>query len=461
MPLRQQQAQQQAALKAALGGGSSSDGTARRPAQRRSQSKNKFRASAFRRFLIDTFGREKLREGAGVLDVAGGSGELAFELCNLNGTPATVLEPRPLELHKRIKWLLAGFYHWNQPFAHYNDRQRVSFGLSVEQAAAAQRCWQNLSQQAQEDAGEGTAAQPVTGALLPDHLRLVITPALAACLMGGGSSRERASSRSSSSCGGRVCAAESSLLDLDEQRKELQPPAATWDARRQAQHGKWHMPVAPHEPKVSTVQQDAVDGVSEEPVSLVASIATIPAAVTPPPVDKLAQPSRKKAVAWSIPVESDSEDEDQRWWAAGTAGTHVAEASSNMRSAADAQPSVEHLTSELQQQSELQQELEQRHAPEVCDATTAWHRLTQCSVIVGVYPDQATEFIVDLAIAHGKPFAVVPCCVYSCEFPRRLLCGRSVTSYEHFLQYLVAKDPGIRVATLPLSGKNRVLYRIV
>ena len=38
-----------AALKAALGGGSSSDGTARRPAQRRSQSKNKFRASAFRR----------------------------------------------------------------------------------------------------------------------------------------------------------------------------------------------------------------------------------------------------------------------------------------------------------------------------------------------------------------------------------------------------------------------------
>lgn len=166
--------------------------------------------------------------------------------------------------------------------------------------------------------------------------------------------------------------------------------ACTLQARRQAQHGKWHMPVAPHEPKVSTVQQDAVDGVSEEPVSLVASIATIPAAVTPPPVDKLAQPSRKKAVAWSIPVESDSEDEDQRWWAAGTAGTHVAEASSNMRSAADAQPSVEHLTSELQQQSELQQELEQRHAPEVCDATTAWHRLTQCSVIVGVYPDQAT-----------------------------------------------------------------------
>ena len=39
------------------------------------------------------------------VDVAGGKGELAFELLNLSGTPATVLEPRPLDLRKRIKWL--------------------------------------------------------------------------------------------------------------------------------------------------------------------------------------------------------------------------------------------------------------------------------------------------------------------------------------------------------------------
>lgn len=38
-------------------------------------------------------------------DVAGGKGELAFELLNLSGIPATVLEPRPLDLQKRIKWL--------------------------------------------------------------------------------------------------------------------------------------------------------------------------------------------------------------------------------------------------------------------------------------------------------------------------------------------------------------------
>jgi hypothetical protein len=39
-------------------------------------------------------------------DVAAGKGELAFELLNLSGIPATVLEPRPLDLQKRIKWLL-------------------------------------------------------------------------------------------------------------------------------------------------------------------------------------------------------------------------------------------------------------------------------------------------------------------------------------------------------------------
>lgn len=119
------------------------------------------------------------------------------------------------------------------------------------------------------------------------------------------------------------------------------------------------------------------------------------------------------------------------------------------------------------------------------------------------HPSPAPEFVVDLAIAHGKPFAVVPCCVYPADFPRwvggcpgaatlvllrrlggffctcarplsswapplsrlfgcrRTLCGRPVTSYEQFCEYLAAKDPGrIRVATLPFEGRNRVLYRL-
>ena len=58
------------------------------------------------RFLIDTFGKEVLDHGSGVLDIAGGKGELSFELVNLNNIQATVVEPRPLQLWRQHKWML-------------------------------------------------------------------------------------------------------------------------------------------------------------------------------------------------------------------------------------------------------------------------------------------------------------------------------------------------------------------
>jgi len=41
---------------------------------------NGSRAQTLVQFLLDTFGRDFLRSGSGVVDVAGGSGELSFEL---------------------------------------------------------------------------------------------------------------------------------------------------------------------------------------------------------------------------------------------------------------------------------------------------------------------------------------------------------------------------------------------
>ena len=53
------------------------------------------------------------------------------------------------------------------------------------------------------------------------------------------------------------------------------------------------------------------------------------------------------------------------------------------------------------------------------------------SCIVGMHPDEATEPIIDFAVAAGVPFAVVPCCVF---------CSRPGTvSYEQFLDFLKAK----------------------
>ena len=45
-------------------------------------------------------------------------------------------------------------------------------------------------------------------------------------------------------------------------------------------------------------------------------------------------------------------------------------------------------------------------------------------VIIGMHPDQATEAIVDMALKYRKPFAVVPCCVFSHENPHRRLKGK-------------------------------------
>ena len=51
---------------------------------RRRAIRNSYRAGAFRNWLLETFGLEKLRAGY-VLDVAGGKGELSFELANCVG----------------------------------------------------------------------------------------------------------------------------------------------------------------------------------------------------------------------------------------------------------------------------------------------------------------------------------------------------------------------------------------
>lgn len=85
--------------------------------------------------------------------------------------------------------------------------------------------------------------------------------------------------------------------------------------------------------------------------------------------------------------------------------------------------------------------------------------LADCSMLVGLHPDQATEAIVDCALRWGKPFAVVPCCVYPKLFPeRRTETGQGVTTYRGFNRYLKAKDGRICSARLPIEGRSLVLY---
>ena len=67
---------------------------------------NTERAGCLRRFLVDTYGLDTLARGT-VIDVAGGSGSLSFELVNIAGLACTVVDPRPLDL-RRVERRWAG-----------------------------------------------------------------------------------------------------------------------------------------------------------------------------------------------------------------------------------------------------------------------------------------------------------------------------------------------------------------
>ncbi|KAF9164367.1 hypothetical protein DFQ26_001503 [Actinomortierella ambigua] len=129
------------------------------------------------------------------------------------------------------------------------------------------------------------------------------------------------------------------------------------------------------------------------------------------------------------------------------------------------------------------------------DTLVGHHRqlFDQASILVGLHPDQATEPIVRMALRLGKPFAVIPCCVFSRENPHRRLprgqqqntavvgeeekskdeqdqkgqgegkgeedkATRPVTSYDDFVQWLMTLHPGIETTWLNFEGMNRVVY---
>lgn len=71
-------------------------------------------------------------------------------------------------------------------------------------------------------------------------------------------------------------------------------------------------------------------------------------------------------------------------------------------------------------------------------------KIRACSAVVGMHPDQATDSIVELAAELGKPFALVPCCVFPRLFNHRRLPdsdaeepGAPVVTTEQLIRYLM------------------------
>lgn len=96
----------------------------------------------------------------------------------------------------------------------------------------------------------------------------------------------------------------------------------------------------------------------------------------------------------------------------------------------------------------------------ICHMCSPDRLLPTCSGIVALHPDEATGCIVDFAVKHRIPFVVVPCCVFSRMFPNRFkkTSGEIVSTYDDLVDWLVAKDPSIRVETLPFDGANKAVW---
>lgn len=355
----------------------------------RNKTKNRFRAAALRRWLIDTFGREKLQQGTGVLDIAGGmKAEVSFEFVNLNRIPATILEPRLLDLTKPASWLKLGIYHSNPIFQQYVD---VPYSSNPDVQA-------------------------------PKHLRCIVTADICKLVTGSIASWPRKFDAMLDTLGVDD-SEEGSDYDEEEASKRLAGIKLSDDE--------------------DTQQEDSS---SSYPSST---------SKTPPP-------------GWNEAWKRSVEDARNRRWTPKGLVQHAENendgqaifASSTLDSSNDntdntsinTKPAKVHVLGAI----------EPIPVEEIEDSEEAWRLLTMASVIIAMHADQATEFAVDLALHHNIPFAVVPCCVFTSQFPRRgLPDGGEVNSYDKLIEYLVAKNPDlIRVAELPFQGRNKVVYKL-
>jgi len=88
----------------------------------------------------------------------------------------------------------------------------------------------------------------------------------------------------------------------------------------------------------------------------------------------------------------------------------------------------------------------------------------QAALLVGMHADGATEAIVELALQHGTPFVVVPCCVFPNLFHERRVVTKQqgvsvpVRTHEQFCEYLLQKHPGFQSEILPFDGRNIAIW---
>ena len=87
--------------------------------------------------------------------------------------------------------------------------------------------------------------------------------------------------------------------------------------------------------------------------------------------------------------------------------------------------------------------------------------LRSASLVLAIHPDEATDWVLDYALEHDLPFAVVPCCVHWKAFPSRQVDGKPVRTIDDLIEYLKRRGgPGTLTAELGFEGQSTVVYKL-
>ncbi|GAX83839.1 hypothetical protein CEUSTIGMA_g11263.t1 [Chlamydomonas eustigma] len=457
---------------------------------KRNKVRNDWRASMFRMWLIDTYGPELLVSGSGVLDVAGGMGELSFELTNINSIPSTVVDPRPLDLRMSLRKLQNGLFQRSMLFGPYN----VPWQLLLQKEDSAKPLNSNWGLVVSDDQQHTWKSNWCE----PGHLRMRLTNQVVEALVemrrehnGGNACTMNdelcsVSGHNSSEVKGTVSPpliedakqfheAEQSYIPIDSKAEALVSALRLVSKEMEwAKNLEWTkkgLQCGEHEED----QGDAEDlAASCEQVAAKRALRCqdvineqLTALSTPQPILKeLSEYDAQSRRSPALREESKESAVMSLSWndqhpvsvpEIAAAGNHPVEVPEGNHKSGETRMDALSLGAESDNPSYV----EYAAIPNK-DALKALNVIQACSIVVGMHPDQASTPLVDLAILLNKPFALVPCCVYSSHFPkRRLADGRHVRSYEELIKCIIEKDPEhVRVAELPFEGKNLVVYRL-
>jgi hypothetical protein len=334
---------------------------------------NDGRAAALRRWVLSVFGDTYLRTGSGILDVAGGKGEVAFEFENLNGIPTCVVDPRALELHRFNRKLELGFFHRNEMLGRkFNPRPRPALRKEV-RAPTQIRAYFEMSTSTRVSRNNINTA--VDGLFSYDEDEDEDDKLLC----------ERNETSTSSN------ARDPPFVYPDVLRSSEAFAAGIHAGRRTLWTNKGL------EKEVDDYQEE-----EEEEEEL---------------VNKLV------------------EEEE------GVVDEIVADNLSKLQIASNPESNQSHKDISINTSNNSNKDSSSFPCPrEICTLDEARSIVQNCSIVVGMHPDQAAEHILDFAVLNDKPCAFIPCCVYSRQFPRRRsAAGQPVRKYGDLIEYLLAK----------------------